>query len=107
MELIIPEGTQEIAAYAYQYRKDITKVWMPDTVLAIGDCAFRGCENLDIAYISTKLEYLGHDAFLWCDNVRFCFDEDCPVCDEIIDLITEQEQRRQEAVLSSLHIPNS
>lgn len=107
MELIIPEGTREIAAYAYQYRKDITKVWMPDSVVAIGDCAFRGCENLDIVYISTKLEYLGHDAFFCCDTVRFCFDVDCPVCDELMELIAEREQMRQEKVLSSLHIPNS
>lgn len=107
MELIIPDGTKEIAAYAYQYRKDITKVWMPDSVLAIDDYAFRECENLDIVYISTKLEYLGIGAFFGCDHVRFCFDENCPVCDELMDLIAEKEQRRQEALLSSLHTPNS
>lgn len=81
-EYIIKSGAIAIADYAFNWhyfqssgklyndinthKKNITKLLIPDSVIAIGNEAFRGNEAVEKIIISNKLEYVGQRAFSGC-----------------------------------------
>ena len=85
-EYMIKPGALAIASYAfnwhsyhcngvlytnkYPHEKNITKLLIPDSVIAIGSKAF--CDNTAIHYIivSHKLEYIGQRAFSGCKYMK-------------------------------------
>lgn len=82
-EYIIKSGAIAIANYAfnwhyylyngmlcsnnrYTYVKNITKLLIPDSVIAIGGEAFSGNTAINEIIVSRKLEYIGQKAFCGC-----------------------------------------
>lgn len=82
-EYMIKSGTIAIASYAfnwhyyqsggilytnnrYTYEKDITKLLIPDSVIAIGSEAFSDNTAINDVIASHKLEYIGQRAFSGC-----------------------------------------
>lgn len=68
----IPEGIQEIEAWAFslnEYLKDIT---LPEGVRIIGDSAFQKLYYLEKLNLPESLEYIGQYA-LWNDNIRYFY----------------------------------
>jgi len=82
-EYLIKSGVLAIASYAfnwhyylyngmlcsnnrYTYAKNITKLLIPDSVIAIGGEAFSGNTAINEIIVSRKLEYIGKRAFSGC-----------------------------------------
>lgn len=81
-EYLIRTGTIAIASYAFNwhsyevggilytnrciYLKNINKLLIPNSVIAIGSEAFGGNEVITNVIVSTNLEYIGHKAFSGC-----------------------------------------
>ena len=63
--LNIPEGVKWIEEEAFA-RTDISRLFVHDKVVGIGDGAFWGCENLTDAIIGNGVEFIGHSAFSDC-----------------------------------------
>ena len=58
----IPEGVDEIAAFAFRYNYTIQKVVIPKSVTKIGEYAFDNCPNLDV-YIPATVKTVDNYAF--------------------------------------------
>ena len=89
-EYIIKSGAIAIASYAfnwhyylcngalytnnkYIYEKKITKLLIPDSVIAIGSEAFGDNDAIEKIIVSQKLEYIGQRAFRGCRKMKgFC-----------------------------------
>lgn len=88
-EYIIKSGTIAIASYAfnwhyfmyngvlynnkYTHEKNITKLLIPDSVIAIGSEAFSDNTAISDIIVSHKLEYIGQRAFSGCREMAdFC-----------------------------------
>ena len=81
-EYLIRTGTIAIASYAFNwhfyeagsflytnrcvYPKNIIKLLIPNSVIAIGSEAFCGNEAITNVIVSSNLEYIGHKAFSGC-----------------------------------------
>ena len=90
-EYMIKSGVIAIANYAfnwhynqyngvlytnkYTHEKNITKLLIPDTVIAIGSEAFSDNTAINEIIVSHKLEYIGQRAFSGC---RYMMDFDLP-----------------------------
>jgi len=100
-QLTVPdriEGTQITAISDDCFRdcKELTAVFLPDTLIAIGENAFQGCTALraieipeSVAFIgkgafsgcaaleavclSNKLQHIGADSFVGCSGLRFVY----------------------------------
>lgn len=59
-----------IGEYAFYMCKNLTKVTMPTTVLAIEGCAFEKCTGLTSIEIPNSVTSLGIDAFSSCSGLR-------------------------------------
>ncbi len=64
----IPSGVTAIAATAFDrrstaYQQNITSVTIPNTVVTIGEGAFRDCRNASSLTIGTAVTSIGVDAF--------------------------------------------
>lgn len=57
------EGSTEITARAFANSDSLVSVKMPESVMSIGDEAFRGCRNLTSVNIPTGITYVGLAAF--------------------------------------------
>lgn len=85
-EYMIKSGTIAIASYAfnwhynqsggilytnnrYTYEKNITKLLIPDSVIAIGSEAFSDNTAIHDIIVSHKLEYIGQRAFSGCKKI--------------------------------------
>jgi hypothetical protein len=85
-EYLIKPGVLAIASYAfnwhyylyngmlcsnnrYTYAKNITKLLIPDTVIAIGSEAFSDNTAINEIIVSHKLEYIGQKAFCGCKMI--------------------------------------
>ena len=64
-DIIISEGTEIIPAHAFE-RKDIKKVYLPDSVKEIGEYAFAYCKGLKIIRMPSNLSVVGKCAFRNC-----------------------------------------
>lgn len=89
-EYIIKSGAIAIASYAFNwhyylcngvlytnnkfiYEKKITKLLIPDSVIAIGSEAFGDNDAIEKIIVSQKLEYIGQRAFRGCWKMKgFC-----------------------------------
>ena len=59
-----------IGQSAFQDRKNLVSVTIPDTVTSIGDYAFYGCEKLESLTLPNSLESIGYGAFSRCDSLK-------------------------------------
>lgn len=69
-EIIIPEGIEEVADFAFYGCNDLQKISFPNTVTIIGNFAFYNCANLQSVKLSNHLVYLGEGAFSCCQNLK-------------------------------------
>lgn len=67
--MILPAGIETIDSNAFA-KKDIIEVLLPDTLTAIGDYAFYGCENLSTIKLPTSLTSIGNGAFGHCHGLK-------------------------------------
>ena len=68
-DLIVPEGTQSIANYAFYYCSGLTSVTIPNSVISIGDNAFNSCSRLNFVTIPNSVESIGDYAFCSCSSL--------------------------------------
>lgn len=72
-DIIIPEGTIEIAERAFMYSK-ISSVKLPDSLRVIGQESFEGCENLRSVEFGNGVKEIGKDrhafVFAYCKNLK-------------------------------------
>ena len=64
--IVIPEGTTEIADYAYSGYNNIETIVIPEGVTKIGKGAFQHCENLKKVVLPDSLKVIDDSAFLCC-----------------------------------------
>lgn len=65
----IPDSETEIASFAFQGYKDLTKVVIGKSVSRIGNYAFQGCKNLKDIVIPDSVTIIGDHAFLGCSSL--------------------------------------
>ena len=73
-ELIIPskinnKPVKEIASKAFESNKNITAVWMPDSIEKINAGAFSQCSKLNTIYLNTKIKQIASSVFSGCTNL--------------------------------------
>ena len=69
-KVIIPEGVEQISAYAFAYLTALEEVVFPSTLKHIDQYAFLGCENLKYITFSSEtnnLKIINNSAFADCD----------------------------------------
>ncbi len=62
-EYEIPEGIVGIENYAFESKKDLLRVTIPNSVVCVGESAFYGCSNLEAVYGPNVSE--DHRAFVY------------------------------------------
>ena len=65
----IPDSETEIASFAFQGYKDLTKVVIGKSVSRIGNYAFHGCKKLTDIVIPDSVTIIGDHAFLGCSSL--------------------------------------
>ncbi len=65
----IPQGTQELAEYAFYYCSYLSNLTIPEGVTVIGKSVFTGCEKLTKLVIPEGVEMLPGDLFTYCGNL--------------------------------------
>lgn len=66
-DVIIHEGVLRIEAGAFKDNKDIVSVYLPKSLIYIGDEAFSGCTSLTkVSFAANKLDNTGKAAFKGC-----------------------------------------
>ena len=68
-EFKVNDGTKVIAGYSFAHCTELTSVFIPDSVTAIGDGAFYDCKNLLNIEIPEGLTEIGQSAFLDCKSL--------------------------------------
>lgn len=68
MELTVPENVTHINSGAFAYSA-VTKVVLPEGLLAIGNQAFSECDVLEEINIPSTVQTIGQDAFYNCDSL--------------------------------------
>ncbi len=78
-ECRIKEGTQLLAGSLFVYNNKIKKVFLPDSVKYIGNCAFQDCSNLKYVRIGKNVKKIGPTAFaeddLWSISIPESIEE--------------------------------
>lgn len=64
-DVVIPNGTSIISAYAFYKNKNITSVTIPDSVTSIGHYAFENCTMLTSATIGNGITDIGNSSVGW------------------------------------------
>ncbi len=64
-KVVIPEGVEEIQAYAFTKLTALKEVVLPTTLKKIGVGAFLGCENLDTINLE-YVQFINENAFYGC-----------------------------------------
>ena len=73
-EIVIPEGTTQIGAYAFYMNTQITSIEIPDTVTGIRAHAFENCSSVKTVTIGKGAGLIEDSAFRGCarvESVRF------------------------------------
>ena len=68
-EIVIPEGTEKIGAYAFRGCSGLTSITIPDSVTSIGRSAFSGCSGLTSVTIPDSVTSIGSSAFRGCSGL--------------------------------------
>ncbi len=69
-KLVIKPGVRNCGEYAFDHCKNLTTVEMaPDSVEAIGACAFRNCTKLKTIRFSENLKEIQYEAFMGCSRL--------------------------------------
>ena len=66
----IKPGTRYIADYAFSECPALTRVYMPNSVTAIGIRAFRSCPELEYVELPDSLIAVGYQAFSGCPKIQ-------------------------------------
>lgn len=67
--IVIPEGVEKIAPYAFSGCADVTEFVLPDSVKSIGKFAFVNCKTLTDINIPESVTDLGAYIFYGCDEL--------------------------------------
>lgn len=62
-EVKIPQGVRVIAGEVFRGHEEIESLFLPDSLLVIGEGAFEGCSNLDKIVFGNKVEEIKDRAF--------------------------------------------
>ena len=65
----IPQGVEQIAAYAFVNSDTLTSVTIPESVTTIGEDAFANCGSLTEVTIPESVTTIGEGAFADCDGL--------------------------------------
>ena len=65
----IPDSVINIGSSAFYGCSNLINITIPDSVINIGDEAFYGCTNLTSAIIGNNVEIIGNDAFSGCSSL--------------------------------------
>ena len=68
-DIVIPEGTEKIGAYAFYDFSNLTSITIPDSVTRIGWAAFAGCTGLTSVKIPDGVISIGDWAFSGCSKL--------------------------------------
>lgn len=66
-----PEGIRVLEGF--QKREDIKAVYLPNSVVLIGEHCFENCKNLETVTCDKEnscLQHIGSHGFYWCQNLR-------------------------------------
>ena len=64
----VPDGVTEICNQVF-FNSNIEKIYIPDSVISIGDYSFCGCENLQNIRLSENLKSIGEASFFSCKKL--------------------------------------
>jgi len=64
----IPNSVTAIGECAFYY-SDLTEIIIPDSITTIGESAFRSCRDLTSISIGSGVQAIGSEAFLWIDDL--------------------------------------
>jgi len=68
-DTIADKQVTKIGDSAFYYCASLTRVTIPDSVLLIGDLAFRNCSNINNLVIGNKVTSIGNQAFFSCSSL--------------------------------------
>ena len=68
-EIVIPDGTKKIGAYAFYNCSGLTSITIPDSVTSIGRSAFSGCSGLTSIVLPDSVINIGGSAFYGCSGL--------------------------------------
>lgn len=66
----IQSGTKTIAASTFNHCINVDKIYIPDSVISIGEYAFGGCKNLTEITVPGSVEYIPGYAFYYCSSLK-------------------------------------
>lgn len=69
-DVVVPEGIDELCQGAFQYRDDVTRVHLPNTVEVLGYEAFGGCYEMVDINLPDSIWKMQIYAFEGCANLR-------------------------------------
>lgn len=70
-DIIIPDGVAEIKEYSFYEFDGITSIRIPDTVISIGNAAFKYCDSLtEVVIMPNALTNIGSEAFYGCSKLK-------------------------------------
>ena len=69
-QIIIEDGTLEIADDAFRYCSGLTSITIPNNVTSIGYAAFYGCSGLTSITIPNSVTKIGSYAFVGCNGLK-------------------------------------
>ncbi|MDE6091770.1 MAG: leucine-rich repeat protein, partial [Ruminococcus sp.] len=99
-EVVIPDNVNKISSRAFTYCEDLTSIIIPDNVVDVGESVFSGCTslkyakigngvtkipgygytgpsgffyectNLETVVLSDNIEYIGENAFCYCESLK-------------------------------------
>ena len=68
-DLVVPEGTEYVASWAFCHLPSLTSVSIPSSVKYLGGGTFRGCTNIEEIVLPEGLEQFGYHEFRGCTKL--------------------------------------
>ena len=68
-DLVVPEGTEYVASWAFCHLPSLTSVSIPSTVKYLGGGTFYGCTNIEEIVLPEGLEQFGYKEFAGCTKL--------------------------------------
>lgn len=69
-QVIIPNGVEEIADFAFYNCDTMETIQLPETLTTIGSFAFYGCDCLERVDVSKQVRMIGNGAFSCCAKLK-------------------------------------